>query len=149
MINVWNPNMVATFRALHRGGAPFAEIAAQMSAIFGTTISKNACIGKARRLELPMRASDGQRVPLRQPAKKVPKKPVRIDAPIPPPAEPEPEPEPEIGVSIYQLGNGVCRWPLGRMEDRPPYRYCGHTAPIEESYCAEHRAISYNRPRPF
>ena len=147
MSNVWTPSMVATFRVLHRGGASFVEIAAQMSAIFGLEISRNACIGKARRLELPMRASDGQRVPLARPAKTLAKKPVRVDAPIPPPADVEPEPE--VGVSIYQLGNGVCRWPLGKMEDRPPFRYCGHDTPIEETYCAEHRAVGYNKPRAF
>jgi len=145
--NVWTPSMIATFRALHRGGATFVEIAAQMSATFDLTITRNACIGKARRLELPMRASDGPRVPLPKPARTVPKKPVRVDAPIPPPASEEPEPG--AGVDIYQLGAGVCRWPLGAMEDRPPFRYCGHKAPIEESYCAEHRAVSYNKARPF
>jgi len=139
--------MVAVFRALHRGGGSFVEIAAQMSATFGLEISRNACIGKARRLELPMRASDGPRVPRPRPAKTLPKKPVRVDAPIPPPAEVEPEPP--IGVSIYQLESGVCRWPLGKLEDRPPFRYCGHDTPIEEVYCAEHREISYNRPRSY
>ena len=147
MTNVWTPSMSATLRALHRTEASFVEIAAQMSAIFGVEISRNACIGKARRLELPMRASDGPRVPRPKPAKTVPRKPVRVDAPIPPPAEVEPTPE--VGVSIYQLTGTTCRWPLGKMEDRPPFRYCGHDAPIEESYCAEHRAVSYNKPRPY
>ena len=147
MTNIWTPSMVAVFRALHQGGGSFVEIAAQMSATFGLEISRNACIGKARRLELPMRHFDGQRVPLAKPAKMVPKRPVRVDAPIPPPAAVEPEPE--VGVSIYQLGNGVCRWPLGKMEDRPPFRYCGGPTPIEETYCATHSQISYNKPRSF
>ena len=149
MTNIWTPSMVATFRALHRGGGSFVEIAAQMSATFGLEISRNACIGKARRLELPMRASDGQRVPLARPAKTVPKKPVLVDAPISPPPPVEVEPEPEVGLSIYQLTGTTCRWPLGKMEDRPPFRYCGHDAPIEEAYCADHRAVGYNKPRQF
>jgi len=138
--------MVATFRALHRGGGSFVEIAAQMSAIFQLEISRNACIGKARRLELPMRKDAGSRKPLPEPAKPVViPRPVQVAAPIPPP-EPAPV-EPEEGLSIYQLTSTTCRWPLGKVDDRPPFRFCGEAAPIEEPYCAKHHAIGSNKPR--
>ena len=79
--NVWTPSMIATLRALHRGGGSFVEIARQMSAIFQLEISRNACIGKARRLELPMRADDGPRKSVAKPAKLV-SRPVPVAAPI-------------------------------------------------------------------
>ena len=142
----WNPLMVATFRALHRADGSFAEIAAQMSAIFGLPITRNACIGKARRLELPMRSNDRPRVPLPVKAGKTIAKPIRVDAPIPPPGPTAPS---APGVDIYQLGSGVCRWPLGEVTDRPPYRYCGGHAPIEAPYCAKHRRAAYTTSRPF
>ena len=139
--NVWTPAMIATFRALHRGEDSFDAMAQKMSAIFGLEISRNALIGKARRLELPMRHGPGTRKPPQYPAKpaKIPR-PVSVAAPIPP----EPEPTvPEVGLSIYQLTNATCRWPLGKVSDRPPYRYCGGATEIEVSYCDEHRAIAH------
>jgi len=135
VINSWTPAMVATLRALHRGGGSFIEIAAQMSAIFKIELSRNACIGKARRLELPMRADDGPRKTLPRPAKPV-KLPVPVAAPIPPP--PEPEPVEGEGISIYQLNGTTCRWPLGPVETVPPYQYCGGHCDVEVPYCAEH-----------
>jgi len=135
VINSWTPAMVATFRALHRSNGSFATIAAQMSAIFGLPITRNACIGKARRLELPMRANDGLRKTLPRPAR-----PVKIPVPVAAPIEPEPEP-PAVegeGISIYQLNGTTCRWPLGPVETTPPYRYCGAGCDVEVPYCAEH-----------
>ena len=141
--HVWTPAMMATLRALHRKGGSFEEMAIEMSAIFKTEISCNALIGKARRMELPMRSTAGPRKPPPTPSKPAPR-PVPVAAPIPPPPEPAAV---EPGLSIYQLESDTCRWPLGAVQDRPPYRYCGETTPLEQVYCTKHRAIGYNRQR--
>ena len=144
----WTASMIATFRALHRNGGSFAEIAAEMSAIFKLPITRNACIGKARRLELPMRNNERPRKPPPGPPKEPRKiqKPVHVAAPI--------EPEETIvptdqlgGLTIYQLRSGVCHWPLGKMSDRPPYRYCGCEAAAELPYCEEHYQLGHHTPR--
>ena len=137
----WTPAMMATLKALHRKGGSFEEMAIEMSAIFKTEISRNALIGKARRMELPMRSTEGPRKPPLTPPKPA-SRPVPVAAPIPPPPEPIAA---EPGLSIYQLAGDTCRWPLGKVSDRPPYRYCGETTPFEEVYCTKHRAIGYNR----
>jgi GcrA cell cycle regulator len=145
MSNVWTPAMLATFRALHRGDGTFEAMAAQMSAIFQLEISRNALIGKARRMELPMRNEAGSRKPARRPKPVVIPRPVAASAPILPP--PEPIAPDEEGLSIYQLTGTTCRWPLGKMEDRPPFRFCGEETPIEASYCDKHHELGHHRPR--
>ena len=70
---------------------------------------------------------------------------VRIDAPIVPYeavrlAE-------DNALTIYQLGYGDCRWPLGEAMARPPFLYCGHAAIEGRPYCAAHCAKAYNAPQ--
>jgi hypothetical protein len=124
----------------------FDGMASQMSAKFAVTITKNACIGKARRMGLPVRGPiDKERV-LKQPRPKMIRLPHKIDAPIEPELE-TPAEAAEPGISIYQLGSDTCRWPLGAMETRPPLRYCGCLCDIERPYCDERtaaaRGVSY------
>jgi hypothetical protein len=137
---VWTSEMVRDLMLLHQEKVPFTQIAAKLSAKTGVTITKNACIGKARRLGLPVRHPvDPERV-LKQPRRKMIRLPRRVDAPI----EPEPEPVVETlpGISIQQHTLRTCRWPLGKVQDRPPYRYCGCRCSVERPYCAEHTAVS-------
>ena len=110
---VWTADMMRTLRLLHRDAKLSCDdMAKQMSAKFAVTITKNSCIGKARRMGLPVRGPiDKERV-LKQPRPKMIKTPHKIDAPIEP--EPEPAEASEPGISIYQLGSCTCRWPLGQ-----------------------------------
>ena len=46
------------------------------------------------------------------------------------------------GVSLLDLRDRQCRWPLGdRIE--PATRFCGHDALTGDSYCPTHRAAAY------
>jgi GcrA cell cycle regulator len=144
--NDWTPDMLRSFRELYSETPElsFRRIAALMSIWFDITLTANACIGKAHRLGLPMR---GHRTGPRKPHVAHIKRPkmikVRIDAPIPP----EPEPPSEGGLTIYQLRDGVCHWPGGGVQDRPPFLYCGEAAPLGTPYCAAHRQKAYNSPK--
>ena len=134
--------MTRTLCLLHRDVAlSFSDMAAQISAKFAVTITKNACIGKARRMGLPVRASVGGTRVLQQPRPKMIRLPHKIDAPIEPELE-TPAEAAEPGISIYQLASDTCRWPLGAVETRPPLRYCGCWCEIERPYCDEHTAMS-------
>jgi len=145
--DIWTADTIRRFTELHADpeGFSFVQLSAMMSAYCGRAISRNACIGKARRLGLPERSGKA-RLPPKREARMV-KLPVRVDAPIAPEEAVTPS-DGAVGVTINQLTGTTCRWPLGKMEDRPPYRYCGEAAPIEEAYCKKHSQISYNR-RPF
>jgi hypothetical protein len=133
-IHDWTADMILRFNKLHRQQPPlsFAKIAAEMSAEFNITLTRNACIGKASRLGFPMRGRNDRPRRNREKIKMIK---VRVDAPIAPATEPR---NTEAGLNIYQLGWGDCRWPLGPMEARPPYRYCGGPALLGRPYCNEH-----------
>jgi GcrA cell cycle regulator len=114
-----------------------AEIAEKLSSEFRFRITRNAVIGKARRLGL------GE-----HPEKKPPKKP-----------KPEPvvrrryvRPRPaavrvlrakitsDHPLTLLQLRNGDCTWPLGGIEARTPYLFCGKPCDVDRSWCPEHWA---------
>lgn len=81
---------------------------------------------------------------------------VKISAPafVPVPVQPEPAPQ-HIGplVSIMDLKEGVCRYPIGDP-GTDEFGYCGALA-LQAPYCCAHRLIAYTGkaprtlPRPF
>ena len=48
-------------------------------------------------------------------------------------------------VSIMQLGEAVCRWPLGDPR-APDFGYCGAKAPVGAPYCAWHHRLAHEAP---
>jgi hypothetical protein len=136
----WDDHLIARFKALHAGGErPFSEIAATLSREFGLKLSKNACIGKGRRLGLTARARVAPPKPRKGQRRGGPRlKPVvlpgwQVEPPRLPPAAGR--------VTIYQLRGGVCHFPHG---DRPPYTYCGAKA-LRGSWCPHHERVVYPR----
>lgn len=141
----WTAEMTKVFIELHGAKPPmsFVEIAKEMSAIFNIALTRNACIGKARRLGLATRDNIPRAIIERRRIKRMKTK---VDAPIPP-VEAERAFEGPEGLNIYQLRDGVCHWPLGPMHARPPYDYCGCRARPGMSYCTEHSRRAYNAPK--
>ncbi|TAI61594.1 hypothetical protein CWO89_34385 [Bradyrhizobium sp. Leo170] len=113
------------FLALHDKHLSFEKIAAALSAEFGITVSKNACIGKARRLELH------REKPRTTPASK-------------PKALRSPPAEPPGQVPLLHLGNDDCHFPFG---DHPTVRFCGLPKKPGSPYCAEHHAVAFVSPK--
>jgi GcrA cell cycle regulator len=148
----WTPDMLIAFRDLYRQKPelPFPAIAARMSETFGVALTRNACIGKAHRLGLPMRGRrTGPRKPYTHAKKK--EKPkmikVRVEAPIPPPVDPERPLWAVGGLLIQELREGDCKWPLGPTFARPPFVYCGGPSLLGRSYCKTHTDRSTGKPR--
>jgi GcrA cell cycle regulator len=149
--SVWKtPGLNERLRELHaRDGSAqlsMSMLAEKLNAEFGTHLTRNAIVGRCRRLSLPGRPAPLQRT-YPQPKSKPGPKPmriVRIDAPIMP-YEAVKLPE-DNALTIYQLGHGDCRWPLGAALDRPPFLYCGHVAVDGRPYCSAHCAKAYNAP---
>jgi hypothetical protein len=143
-VHEWTAEMVKQFNKLHRQQPPlsFARIAAEMSAAFDIELTRNACIGKARRLGFPMRSNEG--IP-RKGGEKPRMIKIRVDAPIPPkPARRQINGT--FNLTIYETREGDCKWPLGEVEDYPPYLYCGHPTPIGCPFCKTHSRMAYNSP---
>ena len=114
----------------------YKNVANMISARFERSITKNACIGRARRLGVPMRDQTLRPSPK---DKTIKVKRVRVDAPIAPRI---PYRLKNGHLTIYQLREDTCRWPLGGMLERPPFMYCGEAAPIGCPYCAYHAQVA-------
>jgi GcrA cell cycle regulator len=139
----WADSSTARLRVLWAEGAGTRQIGAELG------ISKNAVIGKARRLGLdprpnPKGVRPGQPLPAPRP-RPTPYRPVvrlepqqkcamgrRPPAP-PPPAPPQPPAAPQSDVRR-------CQWPV--THDKP-WRFCGEPTAPGRPYCAAHTRIAY------
>lgn len=119
-----------------------AQIADKLSFEFEVELGRNAIIGRCHRLGLPLRPA----VPFVH--RKTPQAKrirIRLEAPIEPAfAEATAG---QAGLTIYQLREGVCRWPLGEVNDTPPYLYCGETAEFGCPWCPAHFDKAHPRVR--
>ena len=149
--SVWlTPGINERLRDLHaRDGSAalsMSMLADKLNEEFGTNLTRNAIVGRCRRLGLPRRPAPIVRTYPKPKAKPGPK-PMRIfkvDAPIMPDiAVRLPE---DNALTIYQLETDTCHWPLGEAMARPPFLYCGKAAVEGRPYCAAHCAKAYNAP---
>lgn len=109
----------------------YTQAAREMTATFGVNFTKGSVIGKGRKLGIPPRSARIETAMMEAP-------PVIPDVPLPKEGDP---------VTIYQLREGLCKWPLGGPLAKPPYMYCGaFVKEIGCSWCLEHRRIVYGKP---
>ena len=122
----WTPAMLDRLVELFEDGHTYPDIAGQLNREFGTHFTKNACIGRGRRLGLAVRTAP--KLPSRPP----PWRPfARVLTNRKPPRPGE--------IAIEQLTNETCRWPHG---ENPPFSYCGKKVAVG-SYCRTHADMSY------
>ena len=149
----WTTEQCELLRGLRAKGSTFAEIAAAINARFGTGYSRNAAIGRARRMGIggPVRLRD---FPDRWP--KLP--PTTAGAGLHsegerqgcgatwlPPACRRATPhqlrcialEPRH-VALVALEPGDCRYPYGGDEEGEAITFCGHPRRAGSSYCVPH-----------
>jgi len=136
--------------------------ASQIAGLLGNGLTRNAVIGKVHRLRLAGRAkSPGLASPRPRPSA-----PPRVAAPrvasavpritrgatalaVMPEALADLEPEAfesvvvpmSLRVTIIELKEAMCRWPLGDPATAE-FRYCGSPAPAGP-YCAYHGSLAY------
>ncbi len=48
-------------------------------------------------------------------------------------------------ISLTELDNHTCRWPLGDPKD-PDFHFCGRKVKTGQTYCEEHSAVAYVKP---
>jgi GcrA cell cycle regulator len=147
----WNEMTISFLRYLWDDGGSCSQIAA----IMGT--SKNAIIGKAHRLKLPMRKTGTPRSErtMEMAKDKATKSPVTMRvaavAPLPHvlipvclvPASFEPNP-----CTITELSRYRCKWPEGNPAS-PDFHYCGAAKePSDKPYCTHHAKIAFSPSRP-
>lgn len=156
----WTKERVAQLRELHAEGLSFNEIAGKLGCE-----SRNACIGKARRIGLGehVAVAKRQRQPhagqeqksARKPKQTTPQKsgPVPVltrqsrrhptDAIPPLPTQHDGANVPiEQRRTLLQLNNHVCKWPFG-SPGAADFFFCGGDAEAGRPYCKPHCNIAY------
>lgn len=154
----WTAERLELLNKLRGEGLSASQIAAEL----GGGVTRSAVLGKCHRLGLARKASTQVSSSRLQQASR----------PLDPPATAEPAMEPgpkpvtntarhqpaELprghsrpveagsprpkGLTIMELGEGTCRWPLGDPTT-PKFRYCGGGAVPGLPYCAHHVQIAY------
>lgn len=125
----WSPERVEWLReAWSDRGLSATEIGKQLG------ISRNAALGKLNRLGL---LGNRQQITVRTP---------RVTAPKPPAPKPpsqkvaiivEPEPDPATLVTVADVRDSQCRWPVGDPSSEG-FRYCGKECHRGHPYCDDH-----------
>lgn len=155
----WTDERVELLRKLWMDGLSASQIAAELA----NGITRNAVIGKVHRLGLSGRVKCAAPSAAPRPRPSAPR-PLRPPPPRPATAvtrgatalalQPEnfvaPAPRPvedvvipmSARVTIMELREGMCRWPLGDPSTAD-FRYCGSHSDIGAPYCAHHSQMAY------
>lgn len=159
----WNEEAIARLRALWDEGHSTAEIGRRMS------VSKNAVVGKAHRLNLPARPSPIRRdasgagqnrapAPRRVTGPTLPPLPAVAEAaretaaqPVIRPISPPPATAPLRETSLRQVPqsrgrSASCCWPIGEPGTKS-FRFCDADANPNKPYCTEHAQLAYVKVR--
>ena len=145
----WAPEHTDALREYRARGMSFSEIADAVNEKFGTDYSRNATIGRARRMGLagPERPVDRPRPPPKAAATRLRKSRERHapESPRPVPVSERTEPARlrcvEIvprHLSLVDLEPGDCRYPYGGDVEGEAITFCGHPRRSGSSYCAPH-----------
>ncbi|HLG79964.1 MAG TPA: GcrA family cell cycle regulator [Bradyrhizobium sp.] len=151
--NDWAPEHCKALQDYLALGMSFAEIAREINARFGTAYTRNAAIGRSKRMKLTAP---------RRPAKLLKPRPqtkaqtavkshenrtTKPAGPVPAAAQPVRRPDPVklrcVGisprlVSFAELEPSDCRYPYGGDKENEPISFCGHPQLPGSSYCAPH-----------
>ena len=150
----WTNERLAMLRTLYGNGLSFSGIAKEINRETGGAVTRNACIGKVRRLNLPFRTRafqphDVDRAAIRRRTVRrmrglVPGDGNRIE---PTPIKEPPKPADFLSLTFDQLDNGFkqCRYPAGG--DGEPVNFCGQPPQDGASYCQHHYRLCYTRPQ--
>jgi GcrA cell cycle regulator len=145
----WAPEHSEALREYLAKGMSYAAIAKAINAKFGTGYSRNATIGRGKRMGLagPARQDDWakptpkarrprlHKLPERQPSES------RRPKPIPEHVETVKLRCVEIDprhLGLLDLAPGDCRYPYGGDEEGEAITFCGHPRCHGSSYCAPH-----------
>ncbi len=148
----WEPKHSDALRDYLAKGLPYSEIARRINAAFNTDYTRNATIGRARRMGLAGVAETGRPSKRRKPnflsirkLRKISKKHRAAKSRLPRPVlkravalklrcvgiEPR-------HLSLIELEARDCRYPYGGDKDGEAITFCGHPRQEGSSYCAPH-----------
>jgi GcrA cell cycle regulator len=134
----WNEDRMGRLETLFRQGKSFSLIAAEIG------VSRNAAIGKAHRMKLPIGRKPTECLP--RPRSAVRHKRQRAAASAMKKVKPEIVPNHDYSCSILELTNATCRYPLWHSSTPHSERfYCGTPGADLAAgvpYCQRHSFVS-------
>ena len=151
----WAPEHSDALRGFLSRGMSYRQVAKALNARFGTGFSRNAVVGRAKRLGLKI--TQGRKVALRppRPDRRLEPAPKALAKAEPPAVAPAPAPGPIKPVKLRCVGikprllafddlePGDCRYPYGGEKEGEPYAFCGHPRLANSSYCRPHRDLTH------
>ena len=140
---IWDDKAIARLAELVATGVSYTTIGMKMH------ISKNAAIGKARRLNL--QKSPASSTPIKykksvytpKPPKPAKRKPIQTKIVLPTSPQAVPVADMQL-VTMMQLKDEHCRYPIDNKEEM---LFCGRLQDGIPPYCADHSKICYMPPR--
>lgn len=147
----WAPAHSAALREFLAKGMSYSEAARAINAKFGTGYTRNAALGRSKRMGLtsPQRVESPPIVPplpsRPRPVRQRESSPLKRIASPPMSALQRAEPvklrcvglQPRL-ISLLELGPGDCRYPYGGDKDGEAIAFCGHPRQSGSSYCTPH-----------
>ena len=141
-IVVWDNELTERLRSLWAESDEHGPLysCSQIAKMLGA-VSRNAVIGKARRIGLPHRMRGGEERQRNSSARKP--RQVRY-VPLVDLFEDAPPPVDFIGVTFIETTDATCMYPEG---DGAHMLFCGQPRKDESNYCPGHSAICWVKPR--
>lgn len=152
--SIWSDAVIARLKSLHSDDMAFSKIAEILNREFKIKLSRNAAIGKARRLGLVTRKPQPNSVVT--PRRPRVRRAMAYSAPrkstldlademlARDPVQDLPPDESTFAVTFDQLRDPHCRWPLGDPSTAT-FQYCGAEKMKEGPYCARHHRLAYHK----
>ena len=149
----WPSEHSDTLRDYFRKGMSYAEIARQINARFGTAYTRNAVIGRAKRLGLVVAewiASPSLAPYLPGEAPVSPRRAVLPNLNVPPKSAMKPAAHVKLRcvgvqprlIQLVELEPADCRYPYGGDKDGEEIAFCGHPCQSGSSYCGPHARLT-------
>jgi hypothetical protein len=130
---IWGAKNIAKLIALAAEGLSYTQIGKALG------ITKNAAIGKARRLKIDKSPALLTNTKAKPPAHKPQPRPIK-----PPPPPPAPVPDMKL-LTMMELRDNHCRYPINGKDEM---LFCGRYQDGKKPYCKQHAKICYVEPKP-
>lgn len=165
MQSTWEGAHSTALRELVEKGVTFSEIARLLNERFGTAYTRNATIGRARRMGLSLPAPAGSasvfQAPKRADIRRISAK--RAHTLLQSPPKPSTQQRAAVlrlrcvaitprHLALVDLEPEDCRYPYGGDAENEPITFCGHPRREGSSYCVAHfhltRLVEFDEKRP-
>ena len=150
----WSSEHSDALRDYFLKGMSYAEIGRAINTRFGTAYSRNAVVGRAKRLGLgaPVRMMSPSIVPSLpgEPGLLSTRRAALLNLNLPPQSALKPAKPVKLRcvgvrprlIPLVELERGDCRYPYGGDKDGEEIAFCGHPRQPGSSYCAPHARVT-------